>query len=288
MNKKFLALVFALIMIISLVGCKGNTETTTETNVTEPVATEEPAPQKPVVDTLGWKLNPTEMNAEQLADVVSVFAENYEGMMLKPVACIAVNEAEAVSYRFLCRSEEAFVVEEEVVPEEEEVTEEVTDEAANETTEVVENETTTDTVEKAETEDIEPEEFVAKLYVVTVTANADGAKIAEVSDFNLTALMEMAEDAAKAETAKFTEAGWKTYLEQTAMEMPTAVEKALTAVSADGETIQFVAVHGAEDGTLTFAVLFRNATEESAELNMMFIAVPADGNAEIINTVTVI
>ena len=281
MNKRILALVFAIIMIISLVGCQADQpESSTQvTEVTEPVPTEEPAPQKPAVDTLGWKLNPTEMDTELLADAAGAFTETYENMIFKPVACLSVNENENTTYRFLCRSEEAEVAETEA--EEESVDETEASETEDENSEVKD--------EIDELAEINKEsQFTPNLYMVTVEVNADGSRITEVEDFDITALMEMTGDEAKVNLDKFTADGWKQYSEQAVAEIPTAVDKALDAVSTNGEVVQFVAVHGAEDGTLTFAILFRNKTEETTDLNMTFIAVPVDGNSEILNTVSVI
>lgn len=231
MNKKrIFALLMAMIMVVGLVACKSeNAEETgvVENETLESVeATEEAVP---VVDTLGWKVNPVELENVLPADIQSTFEATgmtYEGMNFKPIVYLAKKDG---ADRILCHA----------------------------------------------AEDFEAEDVVYKLYDVIV----ENKQITDAHEFDMTALMNLsAEDATVAMTT-FTDTGWNHCMEQTASEFPTAVRNALAVAPEDVEPIHFMAVHGAEDGTLTFAVLGHKAEE----MVMMFIAVPAGGAGELVN-----
>lgn len=229
MNKKrIFALLMTVVMVFGLVACKS--EGVNETNISETEMvenTENVEETTPVVDTLGWKVNPAEVE-NALPDAVKTSFEatgmSYEGMNFKPIAYLAKKDG---ADRILCHA----------------------------------------------AEDFEAEDIVYKLYDVTV----ENKKITNAHEFDLTAMMNLTD--ATANMATFTDAGWKHYMEQAASEFPTAVRNALAVAPTDIEPVHFVAVHGAEDGTLTFAVLGHKAEE----LVMMFIAVPAGSTGELVN-----
>ena len=137
-----------------------------------------------------------------------------------------------------------------------------------------------------EAEFAENAEGEPKLYTVMM----ENSVFTDVYECDLDMYMAMSDVDATAHREAMVTEGWSYYTAQDAMDMPTAIANALSrvVVPEDIRVVQFIAVHGADDGTLVFNLLCHKVVGDSTDLCMMFMTVPFEGNVEITNVVPIV